>query len=310
MEYPSGAYEPKRESVSSEGPYVGGLEAVFESTTRRAQQYEVHMKDLEGKLAEDLSNSRAIENYLREVIQGLEHTQQRSHIALSSTVPQITHSLRNDLSALEKLGDRLPEVGRQIRDIRHVYDSGRVKATDLMSSLEWLNTPVPLRLRTIIFTSQAPVSARVKALIRFLFALVFLACAWIAWIALRGALRRTLGDGEASLHLLKDKRPAQLHSQPPNKRLTPPPSHPTMPFTISAPAPLLPKCPVVSLAEAQVRSDIRYRSLRQPSQPLTPPTSYIIKPKPILDFDSHKLETTLIPRSMALQFDEIRFRGL
>lgn len=48
------------------------LEAVFDSTTRRAQQYEVQMKDLEAKLAEDLSNSRAIETYLREVVQGLE----------------------------------------------------------------------------------------------------------------------------------------------------------------------------------------------------------------------------------------------
>jgi len=187
MEYPS--YESKRTRTTSDGHYGGGLEAVFESTTRRAQQYEVHMKDLEAKLAEDLSNSRAMETYLREIIQGLEHTTQRSKAALSSTVPLIKHSLRNDLSALDRLGERLPEVGRQITDIRNVYDSGRVKAIDLMNALEWLNTPVPLRLRTIIFTSQAPVSARVKALLRLLFAVVFLACAWIAWIALRGAVR-------------------------------------------------------------------------------------------------------------------------
>lgn len=51
---------------------LSGLEAVFESTTRRAQQYELQMKDLEAKLSEDLSNSRAIETYLREVIQGLQ----------------------------------------------------------------------------------------------------------------------------------------------------------------------------------------------------------------------------------------------
>ncbi|TCD71854.1 hypothetical protein EIP91_003197 [Steccherinum ochraceum] len=133
-----------------------------------------------------------------------------------------------------------------------------------------------------------------------------------SWIASQTALQLRLPsrDREASLQLVKHKRPAQSHGQSHNKRPSPPPSYPTMPFIISAPAPLLPKCPVVSLAEAQVRSDIRYRSLRQPSQPLTSPTSYIIKPKPILDFDSHKLETTLIPRSMALQFDEIRYRGL
>ena len=40
-----------------------------------------------------------------------------------------------------------------------------LQAQDLVESLEWLNTPIPLRLRTIIFTSNAPVSTRLKALI-------------------------------------------------------------------------------------------------------------------------------------------------
>lgn len=45
-----------------------------------------------------------------------------------------------------------------------------LQAQELVESLEWLNTPIPLRLRTIIFTSNAPVSARLKALIvSFLF---------------------------------------------------------------------------------------------------------------------------------------------
>ena len=39
------------------------------------------------------------------------------------------------------------------------------QAQELVESLEWLNTPVPLRLRTIIFTSNAPVSARWKVLL-------------------------------------------------------------------------------------------------------------------------------------------------
>ena len=34
-----------------------------------------------------------------------------------------------------------------------------------MASLEWLNTPVSQRLRTIIFTEQAPVSKRWKVLV-------------------------------------------------------------------------------------------------------------------------------------------------
>ena len=81
------------------------------------------------------------------------------------------------------------------------------QAKELVASLEWLNTPIPLRLRTIIFTSNAPVSTRWKALVvsiarkaegsfvltpqhqRLLFALAFFTCMWIAWITLRGAVR-------------------------------------------------------------------------------------------------------------------------
>ena len=90
MDGSSGAYHSQRTSITSDSHYAGyalffmrqvalvthsrrsSLEAVFDSTSRRAQQYEVQMKDLEAKLAEDLSNSRAIETYLREVVQGLE----------------------------------------------------------------------------------------------------------------------------------------------------------------------------------------------------------------------------------------------
>ncbi|KAI0083916.1 hypothetical protein BDY19DRAFT_899441, partial [Irpex rosettiformis] len=159
------------------------------AASRRAMEHEHQMKDLESKLAEDLSNSRAIDTILREVVNGLHHTQRRSTAALSSTVPYISHALQDDLAALQELGAQLPEIGRQVRHIREVYDRGREKAKDLEESLLWLNTPVPFRLRSIIFTSNAPVSARWKALIRFLFALVFLACMWIAWITLRGAMR-------------------------------------------------------------------------------------------------------------------------
>lgn len=56
-----------------------------------------------------------------------QHGQQRADVALKSTIPQIAHSLQQDLSALEELEEHLPEVGRQVRDIRNVYDSGRSK---------------------------------------------------------------------------------------------------------------------------------------------------------------------------------------
>lgn len=70
-----------------------GLDAALAAASQRALSYEVQIKDLEvsspvqpqegffvscgrsspqGKLAEDLSNSRAIDNLLREVVQGLQ----------------------------------------------------------------------------------------------------------------------------------------------------------------------------------------------------------------------------------------------
>ncbi|KAI0923955.1 hypothetical protein AcW1_006757 [Taiwanofungus camphoratus] len=167
----------------------GSLDAALASASRRTLRYEHQMKDLEAKLAVDLSNSRAINNLLQEVLSGLHQNQRRADAALTSTVPHISQSLDEDLAILYELEEHLPQVGRQIRDIRQVYDHGRDKARDLISALEWMNTPVSLRLRTIIFTPNAPVSARWKALVRTLFALVFLVGVWIAWITLRGAIR-------------------------------------------------------------------------------------------------------------------------
>ncbi|KAI0820325.1 hypothetical protein BC628DRAFT_1330500, partial [Trametes gibbosa] len=141
------------------------------------------------KLSLDLSNSRAIENLLQEVFTSVQHTGERAQFAAINTVPRVDHTLDEDLALLEELEEQLPEVGYQIRDIRKVYDSGRDRARDLMSSLEWLNTPISQKLRTIIFTSNAPVSHRWKVAQRSIFALVFCACMWIAWITLRGAVR-------------------------------------------------------------------------------------------------------------------------
>lgn len=111
----------------------------------------------------------------------VQQTQKRSSSALNHTIPYIDRTLQDDFMALEELGSELPEVGKQVQHIRHVYDRGRDKvrgiihwrlrvtdlaqAQELVESLEWLNTPVPLRLRTIVFTSNAPVGARWKILI-------------------------------------------------------------------------------------------------------------------------------------------------
>ncbi|KAI0731315.1 hypothetical protein C8Q76DRAFT_613968 [Earliella scabrosa] len=161
----------------------------LESASKRSSFYERQIKDLEGKLSLDLSNSRAIENLLHEVFTGIQQTRDRTDFSLAHTVPHINDTLEEDLAVLVELEEQLPEIGSQIRDIRKVYDRGRDKAQQLMASLEWLNTPVSQRLRTIIFTPNAPVGKRWKVLVRTVFALVFLACMWIAWITLRGAVR-------------------------------------------------------------------------------------------------------------------------
>ncbi|KAI0629139.1 hypothetical protein C8Q77DRAFT_307988 [Trametes polyzona] len=161
----------------------------LESASRRASLQERQIKDLENKLALDLSNSHAIENLLQEVFTSIHQTGERARFAINNTVPHVDRTLQEDLVLLHELEEQLPEVGAQIRDIRQVYDRGRDKARDLMSSLEWLNTPISQKLRAIIFTPNAPVSKRWKVAVRTIFALVFCMCMWIAWITLRGAVR-------------------------------------------------------------------------------------------------------------------------
>ncbi|KAH9852024.1 hypothetical protein C2E23DRAFT_731724 [Lenzites betulinus] len=195
--------EPNRRSKSSESGDLSSsherdqtssweprnLCLALESASRRASLQERQIKDLESKLALDLSNSRAIENLLQEVFSSVQHTSDRAQFAALNTVPHVEHTLDEDLAVLEELEEQLPEIGAQICDIRKVYDGGRARALDLMSSLEWLNTPISQKLRTIIFTPNAPVSNRWKVAVRSIFALVFCACMWIAWITLRGAVR-------------------------------------------------------------------------------------------------------------------------
>ncbi|KAI0708848.1 hypothetical protein C8T65DRAFT_727508 [Cerioporus squamosus] len=181
-----GSLQEREETPSWEPRH---LCSALESASKRASCYERQIKELEGKLALDLSNSRAIENLLHEAFTGIQQTRDRTEFSLKDTVPHVRDTLDEDLAVLVELEEQLPEVGSQIRDIRKVYDRGREKAQELMASLEWLNTPVSQRLRTIIFTPNAPVSKRWKALVRTVFALVLCACIWIAYITLRGAVR-------------------------------------------------------------------------------------------------------------------------
>ncbi|PCH44344.1 hypothetical protein WOLCODRAFT_26704, partial [Wolfiporia cocos MD-104 SS10] len=173
----------------SNGREPGDFDAVLAAASSRSLRYEHQIKDLEARLTVDMSNSRAIHNLLQEVLVGLHQSRQRAGAALNATVPHITQNLDDDIGVLDLLREELPLVGQQVRDIRNVYDSGRDKARDLTAALEWLNTPLSARLRTIIFTPHAPVSARAAALIRALFGVALLVCVWIAWITLQGAVR-------------------------------------------------------------------------------------------------------------------------
>ncbi|KAI0725393.1 hypothetical protein C8Q72DRAFT_606528 [Fomitopsis betulina] len=179
------------QTSSSQGrsQHSGDLSAAFAAISRRTLRYEHQIKDLDGRLTVNMSNSRAIYNLLQEALSGLQQSQRRADIAIGTTVPYIEHSLAGDLDALSYLDEHLPQVQQQVHDIRHVYDRGRAKAHELITELEWLNTPLSARLRTIIFGGNAPVSSHWKAFIRSLFALALLVCIWITWITLRGAVR-------------------------------------------------------------------------------------------------------------------------
>lgn len=136
-------------------------------------------------------------------------------MALNTQIPHISEELDESLDALAELAEALPTIRTQVADIRRVYTSGRQKvhhyllpfpsgssnarclilpfactqAQSLVDDLTWLNTEFYERWRTIIFTPNSPVSLRWKALMRLVFAISFLMCTWLAWIALSGAYR-------------------------------------------------------------------------------------------------------------------------
>jgi len=165
------------------------MESTLKRALMQAMQYEYQMKDLETKLAESLSNFRAIDSLLEDTFTGLEHTSRRTDRAMRVTVPNVNKELDYCIVALTELAETLPRIDSQVADIRRVYDSGRRKAQSLVSDLVWLNTDFYERWRVIIFTSSSPVSWRWKALMRVFFAVSFVACAVLALIAVRGGYR-------------------------------------------------------------------------------------------------------------------------
>ncbi|KAL0953847.1 hypothetical protein HGRIS_005023 [Hohenbuehelia grisea] len=165
------------------------VEAALQRISKEAYQYEYKMQALESKLSENLSNFRAIDGLIQEAMGDVQQHTRQTSFALNSHMPYTSNQLDESLEVLEELGDTLPRTRKQVVDIRRVYDSGRQKAQLLVDDLTWLNTEFYERWRTIIFTSNSPVSLRWKALMRTLFAISFVACTWLVWIALCGAYR-------------------------------------------------------------------------------------------------------------------------
>ncbi|KAJ7043671.1 hypothetical protein C8F04DRAFT_1072915 [Mycena alexandri] len=169
------------------------LEAALKKVSSQAAQYEHQMKDLESKLAESLSNFRAIDSLLQEAFSGLRRNAQRADQALGKQVSHITQELDSSMESLTQLAEDLPTIQTQVADIRKVYDSGRKKAQFLVTDLTWLNTEFYERWRLIIFTSSTPVSWRWKALMRVFFAVSFVAFVWLTWITVWGGYRAHRG---------------------------------------------------------------------------------------------------------------------
>jgi len=176
--------EPDRQSEANRK-----LEFAAQAAVEWGLQHEYQIKELEAKLANDLSNSRAIHNLLDEALGSLDGHKQRLDRALSTHIPHIYRELKESMENLVDLQDRLPQIRAQVRTIREVYDSGRTKSQNLVHELEWKHSSFQDKCYRIIFTRSAPVSSLEVALFRLAFCLIFVLFAWQLGGALDGAYR-------------------------------------------------------------------------------------------------------------------------
>jgi len=182
--------QPAISSTSSTTSNIRSLDHVFSSTSRRAAAFEQQIKAIEEKLAEDLSNCRAIESSLKEAFNSVKRNYRRTDKdALRTHVPHIDAELNQALGVLNELEIQLPAIRTQAARMHRLYDSSRDKAQLLVEDLRWLNRDFTSRWRTVVFSRSSPVSWRWRATLRILFALTFVLVAWGTWIALRGAYR-------------------------------------------------------------------------------------------------------------------------
>jgi len=175
-------------SVSSDSSY-SRLDNLLHDSSTRAMQYERQLKGLESKLSGHLSNSRTIDASLRQVYSGIQRNARRADRAIDIHVPHVNRAIDDALESLSQLEETLPKTRSQVAEIRSVYDSGRVKAQNVVDDLTWLTTSFYDRWRMIIFTSSSPVSFRVKLIMRLLFFVCFIACMYVVSITIRGAFK-------------------------------------------------------------------------------------------------------------------------
>ncbi|VDC00986.1 unnamed protein product [Peniophora sp. CBMAI 1063] len=166
------------------------FDSALASSSKQAAMYEGQIKTLEDKLSEDLSNCRAIDGLLREAFVAIKRSSERAkNGALQTHVPYIHRELDESLAVLDDLERRLPLIRDQVAQVRRVYDSGRVKAKQLVHDLEWLNMDWHERWRIIVFTPRAPVSWRWKTLYRVLFTMFMATTIYLLARGLQGLYR-------------------------------------------------------------------------------------------------------------------------
>ncbi|KAG2075694.1 hypothetical protein BDR04DRAFT_1046851 [Suillus decipiens] len=163
------------------------IEEVIKRTSKRILQYESQMQELSIKLAEGLSNFRAMDSLMQGSLDELKRDTQYAKHALEEHIPCIHDDLDNSLISLEELSHTLPQIQSHVTEIRRIYDSGQKKAKNLVTDLTWLNTEWHERWRVIIFTNHSPVSRWWTATMRILFAATLITFIWITWVAIVGA---------------------------------------------------------------------------------------------------------------------------
>jgi hypothetical protein len=149
---------------------------------------------VQSKLSTSLSNARALHALLRASSVSLNSSSTRADRALTQHVPYTSTALRHAGSALSHLAEELPDVRDQTAQVARCYVSGKEKARELISELEFMNLPFFTRTLSVIF-GPSPVSARRALVLRITFGVLVLVFSWVVWVTFNDIVRtQELGD--------------------------------------------------------------------------------------------------------------------